>query len=91
MLTTVPIVFSGERLEINALTKRGGTITVELLDAAGSPMNSFPPSNPFTGDNLRGVVTWPDGGGGVGRFIGKPVTLRFHLRDAELYSFAFRE
>ena len=89
MLTTVPIVFSGERLEINALTKRGGAIIIELLDAAGSPMDSFPPSNPFTGDDLRGVVAWPDGG--VGRFRGKPITLRFHLRDAELYSFAFRE
>jgi hypothetical protein len=52
-------------------------------------MDSFPPSNPFTGDDLRGVVAWPDGG--VGRFRGKPITLRFHLRDAELYSFAFRE
>jgi hypothetical protein len=37
-LTTVPIKFSGEILELNAATRTGGTIQAEILDAAGKPV-----------------------------------------------------
>ena len=53
-LTTVPILFSGNRLELNAATRSGGNITtglggnitVELLDLAGQVLAV---SQPFTG------------------------------------------
>ena len=88
-LTTVPIVFNGERLEINAAVKPGGRIRIEVLDPAGRPLQGFGASDPFTGDNLRHTVTW-SGQTAVARLLGKPVTLRFHLEDAQLYSYAFR-
>jgi hypothetical protein len=85
-LTTVPIVFEGNRLELNAATHRNGSITVEVLDAAG---NLLARSEPFTGDMLRGKVTWRDGFR-ISRLAGKPVMLRFSMKSAELYTFAFR-
>lgn len=88
-LTTVPIKFLGKRLEINAVTTAKGAVVVELLDPAGQPIEGFVPSKPFVGNQLRHVVTF-EGKSDVSRLAGKPISLRFRLRNAELYSFAFR-
>ena len=88
-LTTVPIVFSGSRLEINARVKDEGAVSVELLDAAGRSLPGFGLSVPLHGDDLRHQVYWR-GNPPVAELRGRPITLRFHLRNAELYSFAFR-
>jgi hypothetical protein len=87
-LTTIPVVFSGDRLELNAATKQHGAITVEIWDAAGK--KCIARSEPFSGDELRGKVGWKDGVK-IAALAGKPVSLKFHLKNAELYSFAFRE
>jgi hypothetical protein len=39
---------------------------------------------------VRHGVAFP-GGADLATLAGKPVCLRFHLRDAELYAFAFRD
>ena len=88
-LTTVPIVFSGDRLEINARTRRDGVIQVEILDAAGRKIEETGISDPISGDELRQTVTWR-GQPKVGFFKKRSISLRFHLKSAELYSFAFR-
>jgi hypothetical protein len=85
-LTTVPITFSGNRLEINAAPKNGGSIVVEILDMSGK---TFARSKPFAGDDLRHKVEWVDNVE-LGKLAGTPITLRFSLKSAELYSFAFR-
>jgi len=89
-LTTVPLVFSGSRLEVNARTQPGGQIVVCLCDAAGRPLQEYERSDPVQGDNLRHVVTW-NGSGNVGSLAGKPVTVRFEMKGAELFAFAFRK
>lgn len=89
-LTTVPIVFTGNRLEINARTKSRGSVSIEILDAARRPVEGLGSSGAFTGDELRHVVTWK-GQRSVSSLQGQPVTLKMKLRGAELYSFAFRE
>ncbi|QDT00394.1 hypothetical protein [Adhaeretor mobilis] len=88
-LTTVPITFEGERLEINALTKAGGLITVEILDAAGQTLKGWEESDPFSGDEIRHVVTF-NNKKDVSELRGRPIILRLNIHDAELYSFAFR-
>lgn len=88
-LTTVPITFDGERLEINALTKGDGQITVEFLDAAGQPLKGWEKSASFSGDKIRHVVTF-NNKKDVSELRGQPIALRFNLNDAELFSFAFR-
>ena len=85
-LTTVPIVFSGKRLELNAATKKDGSVVVEILDMAGRVLAR---SRAFTGDDLRHTATWTRKVD-IGAMGGKPVALRFRLKSAELYSFAFR-
>ncbi|NLX99340.1 MAG: hypothetical protein GXY83_24650 [Rhodopirellula sp.] len=89
VLTTVPVRHRGDRLEINAAVKPGGQIVMELLDAAGRPLEGFPPSEPFTGDDLRHVVRFA-GQTDVSALRGQSILLRFRMKNAELYSFAFR-
>lgn len=89
MLQTVPVAFSGDRLEINADVSRNGQLTVEPLDAALRPIAGFGPSEPVRGDNLRATVSWKRGD--IASLKGKPVALRFKLNGAKLFSFAFRK
>ncbi|HVU90561.1 MAG TPA: hypothetical protein VHD36_24785 [Pirellulales bacterium] len=89
-LTTIPFTFDGGRLEINARTKGKGSVVVELLDAAGKPLDGFAASEPIQGDDLRHTVRW-QAKTDVSAWAQKPVSLRFRLQDAELYSFAFRK
>lgn len=89
-LVTVPIVFTGQRLELNAAaSKPGAVITVEFLDAAGKPDAAWSVSDPVTGDSLRHVVTWK-GKSDVRALAGKPVSIRFTLREAALFAFTFQ-
>ena len=85
-LTTVPIVFSGTHLDLNAATKKRGSVIVEVLDITGRLLAR---SQPFTGDDLRHQVVWEDRAE-IGKLAGTPITLRFRLKSAQLYSFAFR-
>lgn len=89
-LTTVPVIFTGQRLEVNAdASGPDARLTVELLDAAGRPLAGFTASDPIITDSLRHTVKW-DGRSDVSTLAGKPVVLRFTLRLASLFSFAFR-
>jgi len=87
-LVTVPMIFSGSRLQINAATEAGGSVVVRTLDAAGRGIEGFGPSEPFHGDSLRAPITWPRGN--VASLRGRAVSLRFELKKARLFAFAFR-
>ena len=87
-LTTVPIKFTGARLELNALTKSKGQIVVELLDASARPIKGFAPSSTIKGDDLRHQVKFS---GDISQLSGHSIMLRFHLTNASLFSFAFRK
>jgi hypothetical protein len=86
-LTTTPLTFSGNRLELNALTEPGGAITVTLLNEAGKPLAQ---SKPFAGDDLRQRVAW-ETPLDLGSLAGKTVSLRFAIKNAQLHAFAFRK
>ncbi|NQY92320.1 MAG: VCBS repeat-containing protein, partial [Deltaproteobacteria bacterium] len=90
-LTTKPLVFSGNRLLINASTSAVGGIRVEILDASGKGIDRFTGDNiiEFFGDSVEQEIRW-DQGPDVGSLAGKPVRLRFRMKDADLYSFRFR-
>lgn len=85
-LTTVPIMFAGNRLELNAATKKGGSVVVEIFDMAGRVVAH---SRVFAGDDLHYRVAWTRKTD-LGKLAGAPVTLRFRLKSAQLYAFAFR-
>ncbi len=90
-LITKPVIFAGERLLLNFASKEGGSLRVEIQDGDGKPIDGFALADctALHGDELRRAVQW--GGGDVSRLAGKPLRLRFVLRDADLYSFRFDE
>ena len=92
-MTTKPLTFHGERIEINAATAGAqGEVAAEILDPeTNQPIPGFSKDDcdSFQGDAIRHVVTWK-GKGRVGSLAGKPVKLRFHLNQAKLFSFRFR-
>jgi len=102
-LATRPLVFEGDRLVLNVRapekpfgseSSAGGPfarLDVEVLDVAGRPIDGYGAEecDTFTGDDLRHVATWR-GNQDLGRLAGTPIRLRFHLRNAALYSFQFK-
>jgi len=91
-LSTKLIRFSGKQLVLNEATSAIGTIRVEIQDGAGKPVSGFALGDcaEIYGDSLDRTVSWK-GGSDVSRLAGKPVRLRFEVKDADLYSFRFRE
>ena len=89
-LVTRPLKFAGNRLHLNFATSAAGSVQVELQQPDGTAMPGFALAecNELFGDTVDRVVTWK-GGGDVRSLVGKPVRLRFELKDADVYSFQF--
>ena len=89
-LLTKPIRFAGGRLVLNFATGEGGSVRVEIQDADGTPLEGYRLDDcaEIFCDSLRHVVRWHRTGD-VRPLAGKPVRLRFVLRDADLYAFQF--
>ena len=88
--TTRPLTFTGTELELNYSTSAVGSIRVEIQDAEGHALpgfglDDFPEK---FGDEIDGKMSW-NGGGDVSALAGKPVRLRFVLKDADVYAFKF--
>lgn len=88
---TRPLVFAGGNLELNFASGGSGGIAVELQDAAGQPLPGYTLADcpEIMGDSVAHVVRWRRKGGDLRKLAGKPVRLRFVLRDADLYSLQF--
>ena len=91
-LLSKPVVFSGNRLVINAATNPGGKLLVELQDADGKPLPGFTAKDcqPFNGDQIAHTVAWK-GGSDLAALAGKPIRVRFQINDGDLYSIQFAE
>lgn len=89
-MQTVPLVFNGDKLQLNFATSAAGEIRVELQDEAGKPLPGFAleDCDPLIGDRVDWPVSWR-GRESVAAFVGKPVRLRISMVDADLYSFRF--
>ncbi len=88
--TTRPFLFKGDQLDINYSTSAVGSIKVEIQQENGQPIPGFSlsDSNEMFADVIDGTVHWSRGSD-LSRLEGKPVRLRFVLKDADLYSFKF--
>jgi hypothetical protein len=89
-LVTKPLIFEGNDLVINYATSAAGSVRVEIQDADGKPIErrSLEDAQEIYGDEIERVVSWK-AGGDLGALAGKPVRLRFVLKDADLYSLRF--
>ena len=88
---TKTIRFKGEALEMNYATGAGGSIRVEIQDENGAPLPGYSIKDcpEIIGDQITRIVSWKFSSN-VSPFAGRPVRLRFVMRDADLYSFRFR-
>ena len=98
VLTTKPFKFKGDRLEINA-DAEGGELAVEILEYRNmyrsidvTPIDGFTRAEcvTFKGNNVRHTMAWT-GGSDLASLKGQTIKLKFHLRNAKLYSFQFRD
>jgi len=90
-LITKPLTFTGSKLVLNYLTKPEGSLRVEVQDAKGKPLEKLTLADcqELRGDSTAGAVSWKEAGT-LARWAGKPVRLRFQLKDADLFSFRFQ-
>ena len=84
-LVTPPIVFEGDRLELNVDTGAGGLAHVEIQDADGAPIAGFTTDDcpTLNGNSVRMPVRF-DGGAELGSLAGRAVRLRIELRRQTL-------
>ena len=90
-MVTKPLTFSGSSLRLNAATSAAGLIAVEIQEAQGCPLPGFGLGDvtPWFGDALDAPVVWKQGGD-VSGLVGRPVRLRFALKDADLFAMRFQ-
>ena len=84
-------MFDGSELVLNLSTGAAGGIHVELQDDRGMVIEGYAMDDcdEVWGDDLRRVVTW-NKTADLSSIAGKPVRLRFLLKDADLYSIQFK-
>ena len=88
---TKPLIFSGRELVLNFSTSAAGWIRVELIAEDGVPQGfALANSKEIFGDSIERVVSW-ENGSDVSACAGKPVRLRFVMKEADLFSMRFRE
>ncbi len=97
-LVTKPLLFGGNNLVLNFATSAAGSIRLEIQDAQGNPLPGFSldESPLIWGDEIEHTVRWERSHAKatsdkpLARIVGKPVRLRFVMKDADLYSLRFR-
>ena len=90
-MTTRPLRFQGSRLELNYSTSAAGSLRIEILDESGKPIPGFTlnEARELIGDQIARTYEWsnnPD----LASLSGRTLRLRFHLKDADLYSWRFQ-
>ena len=85
-MTTRTFLFLGDTLLLNADAAQG-SIAVEALDADGQPIPGFgrDASVTLTTDNIRHPLAWK-GHKDLHQLQGRPIRLRFHLKQARMFS-----
>ena len=97
-LLTKPLIFRGEELILNYSTSATGSIRLEIQDAHGNPLPglALEESTSIWGDEIEHTVRWKRSHNKatsdkpLARIAGKPVRLRFVMKDADLYSLRFQ-
>jgi hypothetical protein len=89
-LLTPPVVFSGKYLQLNLDTSAGGTAMVELQDGSRTPIPGFTleDADRLNGNSVRMQATW-GARADIGFLSGKPIRIRFVMKNARLYAFQF--
>ena len=84
-LVTKPLTFTGDALVLNFATRGQGQVRVQVESLDGT---SLAKSQPLQGDAVAHTVAW-ETGSDLSSLAGKPVRLRFSVKNADLYSMQF--
>ena len=89
-VVTKPLTFTGSKLAMNFATSAAGSVRVEIQSGSGTPMEGYALEDcpEIFGDAIDRAVKFKQGSD-VTHLAGKPIRLRFVLKDADLYSFHF--
>ena len=90
---TPVMTFEGGELTLNVDTSAVGQVRVEILDKDRKPVSGYlldDCDEIYTANEIDRVVKW-NGESAVGELAGKPIRMRFVMRDADLYAFQFRK
>lgn len=89
-LLTKTLTFAGDRLLLNSSTAAAGGVRVEVQEADGKPIPGFTlaDSKELIGDDIERAASWK-GGADLSKLAGRPVRLRFVLKEADLYALRF--
>ncbi len=90
VFTTKPFVVEGDALYLNYATSAPGSVRVGIIDDTGWPAAYFSTEDcdVIYGDELECKVTWR-GNSNLAKFAGKPIRLKFELKDADIYALRF--
>lgn len=90
-ILTKPLIFKGTELDLNMSTDASGYIKVEIVDLNGQIIDGYgmDDCDYIIGDETDRKVSWR-GVSDVGDLTGRPVRLRFILKQAELFSLRFK-
>jgi hypothetical protein len=89
---TPVMTFEGGELVLNVDTSAVGQVQVEILGEDKKPITGYTLKDCdqiYTANEINRLVEW-NSKSTVAELAGKPVRLRFVLRDADLYAFQFR-
>jgi len=89
-MMTKSLLFSGRELELNYATSAAGSMRVEIRDESNKPIPGYSlrEAVDIFGNRIAGRAVWKKGTD-VGQLAGRPIRLRFVMRDADLYSLRF--
>lgn len=93
VLTTKPFILDGTYMVVNFATSAVGSLRYEIIDEHGYPLPglSVDQTKPLYGDDVERKVTVQSAKRNERSALAvKPVRVRFHLRDADLYSVKFQ-
>lgn len=90
-MITKPITFTGDELFLNLSTSAAGEARIEIQDETGKPIPGFSleESLPTYGDGIELKAEWKSDAI-LTNISGKPVRLRFVLKECDLYAYRFR-
>ena len=96
-LLTKEFVLRGSKIEVNCDTRRG-ELRAEIITGEGGNVRggayhagfTCEDCDPITTDGYHHVLSWR-GSSDLTEFVGKPIYIRFHLKETKLYSFTVLE
>jgi hypothetical protein len=89
-IVTAPVACGGANLLVNYDAGAWGEIRTEILDSESRPIPGYSSADSagLVGNVVYGAVRWADRRD-LGPFVGRPVRIRFRVRNARLFSYKF--